>query len=273
PSRAGPWERWTGGAAPKLAAALPVGVGALLNRVLALPRAAQAAFMASLAIIAGAVLIAAGGGDSAGADATRAPDLVGRSLSEAHDLAGQAGLELVEGPAKPDAIRPADLVIDQRPGAGGSIARGGAITVTASLGNVRPIPNLIGLSIDEARRRIGEADFQLTEENQEVTGGPPGLVLNQEPPPGALFPPGNGINLTVSAGRPAAPARGAPPANPAPSGALPPTNGPPPPAQANQSASPGQVKADEKKKSDEKQSERRGRDDNDRDDDRDNDGD
>lgn len=231
-------------------------LAAIPARLASLPRPVIAGLLALLAVIVGAALIAAGSGDQAGPDAIKSPDLVGKPLPDARRLTDQAGLRLVEGPAKPDEKVPTQVILDQQPASGRSIARGSAITVTASLGNVKPIPKLIGLSLDEAKRRIAAEGFEIGEVGEEATGDPPGLILNQEPPPGGLFPPGNGINLTIAAGR-AAPPPPSTPVNPAPAA---PAGGssapaPPPPATGSgQPAPPAARKGDEKKPDDKKPS-------------------
>ncbi len=86
------------------------------------------------------------------------------------------------------------------------MAPGSKITVTASLSPTKqPIPSVIGLSLDEAKRRIVEAGFQVGEVHYEA-GSPADQVLDQEPAAGETYPPGNGINLTVAAGPPDVPA-------------------------------------------------------------------
>lgn len=59
-------------------------------------------------------------------------------------------------------------------------------TVLAGCGGAPSVPDVVGLSVDGARRQLEDAGFRVTEEDSE-TDAEPGEVVGQEPTPGGAL--------------------------------------------------------------------------------------
>jgi serine/threonine-protein kinase len=134
-----------------------------------------------------------------------APDLSNLSRDQAVTKAQLAGLkvEFDEGVFQEGIAR--DLVINQYPGPGGRIIKGGTIKLTLSLGPERYlIPNVVGKNKEAAIAELQADPFKL-----QVVGAqeryddinPAGIVIGTTPEPGKEIKPGGQITLIVSKGR------------------------------------------------------------------------
>ena len=63
------------------------------------------------------------------------------------------------------------------------------------------VPDLSGMTLDEARDRYGE-DFRFTESSRQDSAEPVGTVLSQDPQPGGVADRNSGISAVVSGGQP-----------------------------------------------------------------------
>lgn len=73
-------------------------------------------------------------------------------------------------------------------------------TVTATpppVAALNLVPNFIGLSKDEALRRLPERGFVRGNVVEVDSGVPPGTVIDQDPKPRTLVPSGTRVNLVV----------------------------------------------------------------------------
>jgi beta-lactam-binding protein with PASTA domain len=65
----------------------------------------------------------------------------------------------------------------------------------------RPVPNVVGLPVDEATRVLGDAGFAAVVGEQRVNAGvPPTTVLDQRPAARAVKPKGTQVVVDVSLG-------------------------------------------------------------------------
>jgi membrane peptidoglycan carboxypeptidase len=128
---------------------------------------------------------------------TRVPDVVGRTVQEAQDLLGQAGLrgKVREVPNS----APKGRVIRQNPPGGTEVRGGTAVTLLVSSGrggggNV-VVPGVVGLPVGTARDLLGALGLQtgLGYSNR----GPPDRVVSQSPGAGAQVPAGSYVTLVV----------------------------------------------------------------------------
>lgn len=134
------------------------------------------------------------------------PNLVGLSLEEADRLARQQGLnvEVVETRLTTGAP---NIVLEQTPIPGGLVPDDRTVRVVVS-GQatpvaVVPVPDVFGLSVEQAARAFSEVGLRLGEVRQahdEVV--PAGLVLEQNPRAGVVVAVGTPVDLIVSAGPP-----------------------------------------------------------------------
>lgn len=126
------------------------------------------------------------------------PDLRGRSLEEARALASLNGFELLIEAATPTQDLPKGLVAGQQPQPGRSFPRGGTIRLTLSAGI--PAPELVGKSVNEARRELIRNGWAAPKvEGRYLPGTPRGAVVEQRPPPGELAADRGAMTLVVAA--------------------------------------------------------------------------
>jgi serine/threonine-protein kinase len=159
-------------------------------------RAAVAAGAAALVL-----LVTAGGWWLAVGQWVPAPDLVGMSREEAVAAAGERGLQMeIVGEAY-DAQVPAGHVLAQDPR--DRVVRGGTVTVTLSLGpDVFPVPDVIGASIEVARRQLEQLDLVVVEGAAGFSDTvPEGRVVSVTPGVGEQVTPGTEVTVSVSQGR------------------------------------------------------------------------
>jgi serine/threonine-protein kinase len=123
------------------------------------------------------------------------PSVAGRTEAEARRILSAAGLtaEVVDERVF-DAAVPAGSVVRQDP-AQGQLQRGGTVTLTLSQGpRMVEVPDLTGVQLDEARRRLEELGFEVRVNR--IFGGIFGTVRSREPA-GASLPEGSVITLNV----------------------------------------------------------------------------
>lgn len=119
------------------------------------------------------------------------PDLVGRTLEEANKLAEDAGLttELGEEQNKPGA-KPG-TVVDQKPAKGERAEKNSAIVLSAQkaagpapTGDLVDVPDVRRQTVEKAKLALFEKGFTPKEGAAVFKGGPPGMVIDQNPAPG-----------------------------------------------------------------------------------------
>jgi len=83
-----------------------------------------------------------------------------------------------------------------------------ALTLTAvgistwgRVGELGVVPNVVGLSLEEATQRLGDAGFKLQNEGPQASAGvAEGLVASQKPEDGSNFPKGSSVRVWISSG-------------------------------------------------------------------------
>lgn len=134
-----------------------------------------------------------------------APDLRNLTRDQAISKAGLAGLQVnfADGVYREDVAK--DVVLNQDPGPGGRIIKGGSITLTLSKGPERyQVPNVVGKSKEAATTELqGEPlRLQITAVQEKYDDlSPAGTVLATAPEVGQPIAPGGQISLVVSRGR------------------------------------------------------------------------
>jgi beta-lactam-binding protein with PASTA domain len=126
------------------------------------------------------------------------PDFVGGKFeaAQAFIVANQLVLgDLVE---KVD-VSPVGTVLAQEPAAGADVSRGSVVTLTISRGTMTIMPDLVGLSLTESRKRLSALGLSVSKVivSPQITQ-PAQLVLMQEPAVGDSIQKGGWIELTVS---------------------------------------------------------------------------
>lgn len=129
------------------------------------------------------------------------PDLDGKNLRTARIELLQGGLQVghISSVHLPGMV--ADSVVEQSPGPQTAALRGPRVDLLVSLGNAAlawVMPDLGGLTLNEAERRIAAAGFVLS--GLTPVAGPPevrGIILSQSPARGGRVTPGTKVELQV----------------------------------------------------------------------------
>lgn len=127
------------------------------------------------------------------------PAVVGFSQPEAERQTRVAGLT----PAIRNVLSSSGApgtVVAQSPAAGEEVDRGSTLTLSVSGGSPPvTVPDLIGLNEAQAGVRLTDAGFEYRI-NRETSDQPSGIVIAQEPAPGAKADEGSTVEVTVSRG-------------------------------------------------------------------------
>ncbi|WP_433649683.1 Stk1 family PASTA domain-containing Ser/Thr kinase [Micromonospora zamorensis] len=187
-------------AAPEPADSLGSRLAALRSTLMASPRGR----LAVAAVVVTLGLVAAIGGWWFGVGRyTDAPQLVSLSKAEAQAQADRAGLTLKYGEPRFDEQAPKDSVLEQSPASATRIVKGGAITLTLSLGPERfPVPDVIGKEFELAEADLVNVKLVVAKGASRYDDSlPAGVVLDTSPKVGSEVKPGAKITLIVSRGR------------------------------------------------------------------------
>jgi len=170
--------------------------------VAARPRSRRgAALLAMVLLVAAAAGI--GGWQLAVGQYTRTPQLVGLTLDEAEQQAGDEGLQVQVAGSEYSETAPEGQVLASSPEEGDRILDEGTVDLVVSLGKERyAVPELADLTLQEAQEALTEANLSYDEPTLEYTGKvAEGLVIRASPAPGTRVRPDAVVHLTVSRGR------------------------------------------------------------------------
>jgi beta-lactam-binding protein with PASTA domain/predicted Ser/Thr protein kinase len=136
---------------------------------------------------------------STGKPRVNVPDVLGAREADAIATIRAAGL--IPNPVEIFSDDPQGSVIAQDPKGGTSVVRGSTVRINISKGQqTTGLPNVIGLSYDSAADQLRRAGF--TPSRKDVDSSEPkGTVIELDPPPGSLQPPGTKVTVTVSKGQ------------------------------------------------------------------------
>ncbi|TDB81253.1 Stk1 family PASTA domain-containing Ser/Thr kinase [Micromonospora sp. KC721] len=114
----------------------------------------------------------------------------------------QSRLEGLKLPVKVDEVdspEPEGIVLKVSPKEGQQVQEGTTVTLTVSRGNVREVPNVVGLSQEEATRTLQNAGFKVRVDlGEEVPAAEAGKVLSQDPKGGSKKTRNSTITIEVS---------------------------------------------------------------------------
>ena len=145
---------------------------------------------------------------SRGPQTITVPDVKGQGYTQAANQLAALGLVAARRNV-PSRVVPQGTVIDQDPLGGNSASPGATITLTVSLGDVVPVPDLSGVPFETARQRLTDAGFvvnvngqtraQLQQENPAFLAANPnvqdGQVISQSLPAGSFQARGAAISI------------------------------------------------------------------------------
>jgi eukaryotic-like serine/threonine-protein kinase len=144
-----------------------------------------------------------------GTGGTPVPDLIGRSIGEAHRDLVAAGLGDMPTTELPHPEVPAGRIIAQSPLPGQQVRAGSTVRIAVSSGPARVlVPDVLGFSADRAESLLRRNGFQVSRAVLE-SPAPAGRVIRTEPEPGTARTLPANVNLIVSSGPPAEPQPGA----------------------------------------------------------------
>src|SRR5215218_10107992 len=135
---------------------------------------------------------------SSGKPRVDVPHVLGAREADALVTIRAAGL--VPDPHDIFSDQPTGTVIAQDPKGGTSVVRGSTVRVNISKGQQNiGIPSVVGLSYARAADELRQSGFTAVRQDVEASE-PKGTVVDQDPAPGALHPPGTRVTLSVSTG-------------------------------------------------------------------------
>jgi len=138
---------------------------------------------------------------SGGPLAVTVPNLVNLSDGDARKALAKLGLQLQVSQVVADVNIPAQVVMDQEPDGGATVAPGSAVVVEESGGpNPITVPNVVGGTIDDARNSLSSAGLTVGAVAQvEDASTTPGTVVSQNPAAGTQIGQGASVDLYVAA--------------------------------------------------------------------------
>jgi beta-lactam-binding protein with PASTA domain len=123
------------------------------------------------------------------------PNVVGRTKADATQML--ARLQLRASPADDEASAlPPDQVVSQVPVGGTEAVVGAAVRIAVATGV--EVPNLSGLSTDEAQRAVAARGLSFEDSDQETDAAPAGQVFQQQPASGTRVTRGTRVLATVA---------------------------------------------------------------------------
>jgi beta-lactam-binding protein with PASTA domain len=131
----------------------------------------------------------------------RLPNVVGIDIGDAQTQLGRAGFKGAIGEERYHASAPKGTVLQMTPPAGSLEMEGSRVLLDVSRGQrMGEVPQLIGMTRDQALLAIENAGFELGEVTQRQTDEPPGAVIESRPRPGERVTVPATVDLVVSAG-------------------------------------------------------------------------
>ena len=129
------------------------------------------------------------------------PNVVGMALEDAQTNLGRAGFKGAIGQERYHASAPKGTVLQMTPPAGSREMEGSRVLLDVSRGQrTGEVPQLIGMTRDQALIAIENAGFELGEVTTRQTDEPPGAVIESSPRPGEHVSIPATVNIVVSAG-------------------------------------------------------------------------
>lgn len=144
------------------------------------------------------LLFANGSKDGGGTSTVAVPVLINKQQADAEAELRQLGLE-PDVQVHDNEQFPAGTVYNQDPPGGSKVKPGTKVRLDVSRGNaVSPVPNVVGLNVDEAEQKLVGLGFTVTRVPDPTSTRPEGEVLKQDPPQATQLEAGKPVTLTFS---------------------------------------------------------------------------
>jgi serine/threonine-protein kinase len=157
--------------------------------------------LAVVAVFVVAALFGRGLFGGGGAEEVAVPDLKGLTVPDARQALRDADLRLGETTPQNHETVPEGNIIDQNPEPRTQLEEGSAVSVTVSSGVAETtVPSLVGLSLDEARQALRDADLEAGDLTQVPSGEPQGTVVRVRPDEGETVPAGSSVDVRYASG-------------------------------------------------------------------------
>jgi hypothetical protein len=129
------------------------------------------------------------------------PDVEGLSEEQAQRELAAAGFE-VEAQRRESSAADASKVLEQSPAAGKRVERGSRVIIEVGEGpSTTRVPDLVGLSVSEAKATLGEANLTVGLQSRVPSDtASEGAIVEQGYPPGTEVEPETPVNIGVSSG-------------------------------------------------------------------------
>jgi serine/threonine-protein kinase len=130
------------------------------------------------------------------------PTLVGKTRAEAEQILADEGLKLGRVTEDASSTVPKGRIMDQSPDAGEQIRIGGSVDIVISLGpQERVVPNVVGMQVEEAERRLRSQGFKVKKEVDPTSDENEGVVTSTIPAVGSPVAEGATITLFYASGK------------------------------------------------------------------------
>jgi len=130
------------------------------------------------------------------------PSVVGQTRPDAARVLRDAGFDVRSRRAFSDSVD-RGLVIEASPPEGSVVERGTRVTLVVSRGQQQvSVPSVVGASRASAERTLSDAGLVPSATQEETTQAAPGIVLSQDPAPGASVAKGATVDIVVAAAPP-----------------------------------------------------------------------
>lgn len=127
-----------------------------------------------------------------------APNLEGMLVDDARERWKAKGIEIVvEGERDGSGAEPGTIVV-QRPAPGAELSSKEIRVTVARKSEDVAVPDVVGKGIDDARKALTEAGFEVADPTPEASDKPPNTVLKVTPAAGEKAKSGSIVRLTVS---------------------------------------------------------------------------
>ncbi|MDP9440956.1 MAG: Stk1 family PASTA domain-containing Ser/Thr kinase [Actinomycetota bacterium] len=137
---------------------------------------------------------------AAEAEKVKVPNLVGKEIDDARDLADALELKLQEKQVN-DPKADKDEVLAQNPPPQTELAKGSTVEVTVSAGKAqKAIPDVTGKDASDAANELGQAGFKTRTTREASATVATGTVIRTDPVPGTKVDEGSTVTIVVSSG-------------------------------------------------------------------------